>query len=89
VLAKSGNRASMLIVEKGMKGFVVNGQHVLTGFKAGDVSNLAFNDCRLPKENLIGEEGAGLALTVAIFTANRPAVGAVGLGLRMEPLRLR
>jgi butyryl-CoA dehydrogenase len=81
VLAKTGDRASILIVEKGMPGFVVSRRQEMMGFKSGDVCELGFSNCRVPKKNLIGREGGGQAVAMATFTVSRASVGAVGLGI--------
>jgi len=81
VLAKTGERASILAVEKGTPGLVVSRRQDLMGFKSGDVCELGFSSCRIPKKNLIGKEGGGQAVAMATFTVSRAAVGAVGLGI--------
>ena len=81
VLAKTGERASILAVEKGTPGFVVSRRQELMGFKSGDVCELGFSNCRIPKKNVIGKEGGGQAVAMATFTVSRAAVGAVGLGI--------
>jgi len=81
VLARTGERASFLTVEKGMPGFVVSRRQEMMGFKSGDVCELGFSNCRVPKKNLIGKEGGGQAVAMATFTVSRAAVGAVGLGI--------
>lgn len=81
VLAKTGDGASFLMVEKGTPNFIVNRRIEMMGFKAGDVSELEFCGCKIPKKNLIGEEGRGLGVAMTSFIISRPAVGAVGLGI--------
>jgi alkylation response protein AidB-like acyl-CoA dehydrogenase len=81
VLAKTGDRASILAVDKGTPGFIVSRRQDMLGFKSGDVCELGFSNCRVPKKNLIGKEGGGQALAMATFTVSRAAVGAVGLGI--------
>ncbi len=81
VLAKTGDRASILTVDKGTPGFIVSRRQDMLGFKSGDVCELGFSNCRVPKKNLIGKEGGGQALAMATFTVSRAAVGAVGLGI--------
>jgi alkylation response protein AidB-like acyl-CoA dehydrogenase len=81
VLAKTGERASILTVDKGTPGFVVSRRQDMLGFKSGDVCELGFSNCRVPKTGLIGKEGGGQAAAMATFTVSRAAVGAVGLGI--------
>jgi alkylation response protein AidB-like acyl-CoA dehydrogenase len=81
VLAKTGDRASLLIVEKGTPGFIIQRRQEMAGFKTGFVNEIAFSNCRVPKANRIGKEGAGVAIAASSFTVSRPSVGAVGLGI--------
>ncbi|MBN2398278.1 MAG: acyl-CoA dehydrogenase family protein [Deltaproteobacteria bacterium] len=81
VLAKTGEKTSTFIVDKDNPGFVVSRRQEMTGFKAVDVSEISFNDCRVSKDALIGQEGAGLGVAMNAFSVNRPAIGAIGLGI--------
>ena len=49
---------SMLIVEDGMEGYTKTGPLKKVGLKSQDTAELSFEDVRIPKENLLGEEGA-------------------------------
>lgn len=81
LLAKTGERSSLFIVDKDAPGFVVTRRQEQMGLKSVNVSELAFTDCKVPRENLIGKEGAGLPMAMAAFTLSRPAIGAIGLGI--------
>jgi len=81
VVAKTGERAVILLVEKGMPGFTVAGRENQMGFKSVHISELTFSDCKVPAENLIGKEGAGLAIAMSSFIVARPSIGAIGLGI--------
>ena len=81
LLAKTGDRASIFLIEQGTPGFTVGRRQEQIGLKAVDVSELAFNDCKIPKENIIGKEGAGFPIAMTTFTVARPAIGAIGLGI--------
>jgi alkylation response protein AidB-like acyl-CoA dehydrogenase len=81
VLAKTGERLSTVIVEKGAPGFTSPRREKLMGLKSVHVSELLFTDCRVPRENLLGKEGGGMAVAMTSFAASRPGVGAVGLGI--------
>ncbi len=50
---------SLLIVEKGTPGFSVARKLDKVGMRSSDTAELAFQDCRVPAENLLGEEGQG------------------------------
>ena len=79
--AKTGERAVILLVEKGTPGFTVAGRENQMGFKSVHISELTFSDCKVPAENLIGKEGAGLAIAMSSFIVSRPSIGAIGLGI--------
>ena len=81
VVAKTGERAVILLVEKGTPGFTVAGRENQMGFKSVHISELTFSDCKVPAENLIGKEGAGLAIAMSSFIVARPSIGAIGLGI--------
>lgn len=53
------NGISLLIVEKGTPGFTVSNKMKKLGMRSSDTAELAFQDCRVPAENLLGEEGQG------------------------------
>jgi butyryl-CoA dehydrogenase len=46
-----------------------------------DVSELVFTDCKVPKDAVIGKEGAGFPIAITTFTVARPSIGALGLGI--------
>jgi butyryl-CoA dehydrogenase len=81
VVAKTGERAVILLVEKGTPGFTVAGRENQMGFKSVHINELTFSDCKVPAENLIGKEGAGLAIAMSSFIVSRPSIGAIGLGI--------
>lgn len=81
VVVKAGERAMILLVEKGTPGFSVSGRERQMGFRSVHISELTFNDCRVPAGNLIGKEGAGLAIAMSSFIVSRPSIGAIGLGI--------
>jgi len=51
------------------------------GIRASVTSELVFEDCRVPKENLMGKEGLGFIYTMRNFDRARPGVGAIALGI--------
>ncbi len=73
---------SMLIVEKGMPGFNVARKLDKLGWRASDTAELVFEDCRVPKENLLGEAGQGFFQIMGNFQWERLslALGAIGAG---------
>ncbi len=84
---KKGSRgASAFIVEKGMDGFEFGKKEDKMGIRASATRELIFNDCALPKENIIGKEGMGFLIAMKTLDRSRPAVGAQGVGLAQGAL---
>ena len=78
--------ASALIVEKGMPGFGFGKKEKKMGIRASATRELVFQDCFVPKENLIAREGMGFIVTMRTFDRTRPGVGAQGVGLAQGAL---
>jgi butyryl-CoA dehydrogenase len=83
---KGPRGASALIVEKGTPGFDFGKKEKKMGIRASATRELVFQDCYVPKENLIGKEGMGFIVTMRIFDRTRPGVGAQGVGLAQGAL---
>lgn len=82
-----GNKGiSMLLVEKGDKGFTVGRQEHKLGIHGSDTRELTFEDIFLPKERLMGGEGNGFKILMTTFNYTRPAVGAQALGIAQGAL---
>lgn len=80
--AKGGHKgASVFIVEKGTKGFTVGKHEDKLGIRSSDTVELIFEDCAVPAENLLGQEGMGFAIMMKTLDFSRPAVGAQALGI--------
>ncbi len=62
---------SMLIIDSDTEGFTVASKLKKTGWWASDTAELAFEDCRVPVENLIGQEGAGFLMIMTNFVTER------------------
>jgi len=72
---------SALIVEKGMPGFSFGREENKLGIRASTTTELIFEECKVPKENLMGKEGAGFIYVMRNFDRARPGVGAIALGI--------
>ncbi|MFQ5813927.1 MAG: acyl-CoA dehydrogenase [Anaerolineae bacterium] len=72
---------SSFIVEKGTPGFRPGRDEEKMGIKGSVTSELFFEDCRVPKENLLGQEGEGFKQFLIILDGGRIAIGAMALGL--------
>jgi len=72
---------SALILEKGTPGFRVLRKEDKMGHRASSTAALAFEDCVVPRANLLGGPGAGLPLLLASLNKSRPSVAAHALGI--------
>jgi acyl-CoA dehydrogenase len=86
--AKGSRGISMFIVEKGMPGFRVGRALEKTGWLCSDTAELVFEDCRVPAENLLGEENAGFYAVMKNFQRERIAAAAMAVGNALTSLRL-
>ncbi|MDI7258937.1 MAG: acyl-CoA dehydrogenase family protein [Thermodesulfobacteriota bacterium] len=84
--SKGPRGASALIVEKGAPGFTFGKKENKMGIRASATRELVFQDCFVPKENLISKEGMGFIVTMRTFDKTRPGVGAQGVGLAQGAL---
>ena len=84
--SKGPRGASALIAEKGTSGFNFGKKEKKMGIRASATRELVFQDCFVPKENLIGKEGMGFIITMRTFDRTRPGVGAQGVGLAQGAL---
>ncbi len=72
---------SAFIVEKGNPGFRAGKKENKLGMRASDTSEVVFSDCRVPAENLIGREGQGFRIAMAVLDGGRISIAALGLGM--------
>ncbi|MBX6766634.1 MAG: acyl-CoA dehydrogenase family protein [Actinomadura rubrobrunea] len=75
------NEISAIIVPNGTPGFTVGRKYSKVGWSASDTRELAFNDVRVPAENLVGERGRGYAQFLRILDEGRIAIAALSVGL--------
>lgn len=74
--------ASVIAVPtKGTPGFSVGKHEIKMGIRSSETVELILNDCHVPVDNLVGEEGQGFAIMMKTLDFTRPAIGAIGLGL--------
>ncbi|MBQ6333189.1 MAG: acyl-CoA dehydrogenase [Clostridia bacterium] len=79
---KMGNRGiSAFIVEKGFKGFSQGKHEKKMGIRGSSTCDLIFEDCIVPKENLLGKEGAGFKIAMATLDGGRIGIAAQALGI--------
>lgn len=72
---------SAFIVEKSMPGVSVGTIEDKCGIRSAQVSEIIFNECRVPKENMVGEEGKGFAVAMKDLDGGRIGVASQALGI--------
>jgi acyl-CoA dehydrogenase len=72
---------SVLVMERGTPGLSVLRLEDKLGHRASSTAALSFEDCRVPRSNLIGEPGDGLKILLASLNKSRPSVAAHALGI--------
>ena len=70
-----------LYLEKDTPGFSILRKEEKLGHRASSTAALAFDQCRLPRANVLGEPGQGLPLLLAALNKSRPSVAAHALGI--------
>jgi len=86
VLTKTGTRKdgkselTTIIVEAGTPGFEAKTMHKKMMWRASNTSELYFEDCRVPKDNLLGPTGDGFHHMLGTLDGGRLSIGAMGLG---------
>jgi alkylation response protein AidB-like acyl-CoA dehydrogenase len=83
---KGARGVSAFIVEKGTDGFEFGKKEDKLGIRASATRELVFNDCKIPKENIISREGMGFIVVMKTFDQSRPAVGAQAVGVAQAAL---
>ena len=68
-------------MEKGTPGFTFGKHEDKMGIRASSTTELVFQDCRIPKANLLSREGMGAIVTINTLNYSRPGVGAQALGI--------
>lgn len=79
--SKGARGFSAFIVEKGTPGFSFGKKENKMGIRASCTSELVFEDCRIPKENLLSREGMGFIVAMKTLDRTRPGVAAQAVGI--------
>ena len=80
-IAGAKESISVLVLEKGTPGLSVVRLEEKMGTRASTTATLAFDNCRVPRGNLLGEPGDGLKILFASLNKSRPSVAAHALGI--------
>lgn len=79
--SKGSRGVSAFIVEKGTPGFSVAKKERKMGIRSSDTVSLAFEECRIPAENRIGEEGFGMKFALKTLDGGRIGIAAQALAI--------
>ena len=77
---------SAFIVEKGTPGFKVGHTEDKMGLRASDTTDLNFDNCRVPVQNLLGQEGEGFKLAMTALDGGRIGIAAQSIGVAQAAL---
>lgn len=80
-IEKGHKGINVLIVEKGMPGFVIGPKENKLGIRGSDTHSLIFNDVKVPKENRIGDDGFGFKFAMKTLAGGRIGIAAQALGI--------
>ncbi len=83
---KGARGATAFIVEKGDEGFTFGKKERKMGLRASSTRELVFNDCRIPKDRMLGRRGQGFIIAMRTLDLARPGIGAIGVGLAQAAL---
>lgn len=72
---------SCLLVDKDTPGFSIGKKEEKMGLHGSQTTELIFDNARVPKENLLGKEGEGFKVAMALLDGGRIGIGAQGLGI--------
>jgi alkylation response protein AidB-like acyl-CoA dehydrogenase len=87
ITARTGDdEVSNIVVPNGTPGYEIGEAYRKMGWNASDTRPLAFEDCRVPEENLLGPRGQGFRQFLQTLDGGRIGVAAMGLGLAQGAL---
>lgn len=79
--AKKGKGISAFLVEKGTPGLTIGKNEEKMGQRASSTNDLFFEECRIPRENLLGKEGDGFKISMMELDGGRIGIASLALGL--------
>jgi alkylation response protein AidB-like acyl-CoA dehydrogenase len=78
---KSNRSLSGFLLEKGAPGFTIGRTEDKMGLRASNTVELLFEDCRIPKKNLLGKEGIGFKIAMVALDSGRIGIASQSLGI--------
>ena len=86
VMARTGEKGdshgmSAFVVEKGTPGFSAGNKENKLGMRASETAALYFDNCRIPKENILGQKGEGFIQAMKILDGGRISIAALSIGI--------
>ncbi|MEI7671956.1 MAG: acyl-CoA dehydrogenase family protein [Syntrophales bacterium] len=78
---KSNRGLSAFLLTKGTPGFRIGRKEDKMGLRASETVELLFDDCRIPKENLLGKEGIGFKIAMVALNSGRIGIASQSLGI--------
>jgi len=79
--AKKGKGISAFVIEKGMPGFIVGKAEEKMGHRASQTNELAFHNCVIPADCLLGKEGEGFKIAMMELDGGRIGIGSLAVGV--------
>ncbi len=86
VMVRTGEKGdskgiSAIVVERGTPGFFAGKKENKLGMRASETTEMIFDNCRVPKENLLGKEGEGFKQAMKVLDGGRISIAALSLGI--------
>lgn len=86
VIVRTGEKGdskgmTAFVIEKGTPGFSAGKKENKMGMRASETAELIFDNCRIPKENILGKIGEGFIQSMKILDGGRISIGALSLGI--------
>lgn len=86
VMARTGEKGdsrgmSAFVVEKGTPGFNTGNKENKLGMRASETASLYFDNCRIPKDNILGQKGEGFIQAMKILDGGRISIAALSIGI--------
>jgi alkylation response protein AidB-like acyl-CoA dehydrogenase len=79
--SKGSHGISAFLIPRGTPGFSIGKKENKLGHRASDTSEMIFDNCRLPKENLLGDLGEGFVAALQILDGGRISIASLALGI--------